>query len=255
MDPVLPEYDRVFSLATNNLPFPKIYRDRWLRYRGFPTRPGYQRVPDSEPEIELEEVRSDPVEPEIQETEFHNPVEDTRIDIEPFDGIAESTPLLGGAAASAPVFGGAASVVGTGGSLATGILAGSAGVVAGVVGKQLLDRTSEKGAVLPGSEYIGPGNPIPISAAKDAGDQAAKEHDVNYGNLIEYARNNPISQKEFTERVHQFDQSAIDEFERDWQTTGNWRSFVGKYGLKVKQAAEQLYGQSIYPSCKYAMAT
>lgn len=101
---------------------------------------------------------------------------------------------------------------------------------------------------MPNSEFIGPGNPIYIGAAKNPSEQAAKEHDINYGNLIDYAKNNYISQKEFTERVHQFDQEAINNFEKDWQETGNWHAFAGKYGLKVKQLAESIYGKSIYPS-------
>ena len=72
--------------------------------------------------------------------------------------------------------------------------------------------------MLPNSEFIGPGNPIHIGAAKNSAEQAAKEHDVNYTNLIEYAKQHEISQKDFTERVHQFDQSAIDAVYRDWET-------------------------------------
>ena len=103
------------------------------------------------------------------------------------------------------------------------------------------------GLVPPGYKYLGPGNSLDQGEPTNPSDAAAKEHDVNYTNLIEYAKQHEISQRDFTERVHQFDQSAIDEFERDWKETGNWHSFVGKYGLKAKQAVEKLYGEAIYP--------
>lgn len=219
----VPAYDRPFSLQTNNLPFPahdSKLGNLWRKYKG------YKQIP-TQPDIELGEVGSSSV-------------------------LSDTAPLLGsGIAATGGLIGGSTSVLGTGGSIATGVLGATAVGILGAGAKSLFDRTKEKGAVLPGSEYIGPFNPVPISAAKDAGEQAAKTHDVNYGNLIKFAQENYISQKDFTERVHEFDQQAIDEFESDWQSTGNWRSFVGKHGLKLKQLAEQLRGQSIYPSRKY----
>lgn len=244
----IPSYDYPFSLQTNNLPFPSVsegLRHRWQNWRNRPNfNRGYERIPDSE----LNEINS------VQETSFNQPEPETRIQLEPFDevidipeGIGETTGLLSGAGTLAGTASGTAGIGTSLGTTAVGTTAVLGGTALAVGGKALYDRISEKGAVLPNSEFIGPGNPIHIGAAKNSAEQAAKDHDVNYTNLIEYAKQHEISQKDFTERVHQFDQSAIDEFERDWKETGNWHSFVGKYGLKAKQAVEKLYGEAIYP--------
>lgn len=245
----IPFYDRPFSLQTNNLPFPQQterLRHRWERWRNRPTfNRGYSRIPDSE----VNEINA------VDETSFNHPEPETRIQVEPFDeiidiseAVSETTGLLSGTAAVGSIGGTAGGIGSTLGTAGVGATVALGGTALAVGGKALYDRISEKGAVLPNSEFIGPGNPIHIGAAKNPSEQAAKEHDVNYSNLIEYAKNNEISQKDFSERVHQFDQSAIDEFEKDWKETGNWHAFAGKYGLKVKQAVEKLYGQAIYPS-------
>ena len=118
--------------------------------------------------------------------------------------------MLSGTAAVGSIGGTAGGIGSTLGTAGVGATVALGGTALAVSGKALYDRISEKGAVLPNSEFIGPGNPIHIGAAKNPSEQAAKEHDVNYSNLIEYAKQHEISQKDFTERVHQFDQSAID---------------------------------------------
>lgn len=243
----IPSYDYPFSLQTNNLPFPNNtrLRHRWQNWRNRPNfNRGYTRLPESE--VELINAR--------EETSFIQPEPETRVQIEPFDEsidipevISETTGLLSGAGGAAGATTGAAGIGTTLGTTTVGTTAALGGTALAVGGKLLYDRVSEKGAVLPNSEFIGPGNPIYIGAAKNPAEQAAKEHDVNYANLIEYAKRHEVSQKDFSERVHQFDESAINEFERDWKETGNWHSFVGKYGLKVKQVVEKLYGEAIYP--------
>lgn len=244
----IPSYDYPFSLQTNNLPFANTsgqLRNRWQKWRNRPTfNRGYSRIPDSE----VNEINA------VQETSFSRPIPETRIQIDPINEvvdipevIGETTGLLSGVGAAAGATSGSAGIGTALGTTAVGTTVVLGGAALAVGGKALYDRISEKGAVLPNSEFIGPGNPIHIGAAKNPAEQAAKEHDVNYTNLIEYAKLHEISQKDFTERVHQFDQSAIEEFEQDWKETGNWHSFVGKYGLKAKQAVEKLYGAAIYP--------
>jgi hypothetical protein len=235
MDIAIPNYSFEFSDATNNLPFPnnsEKLKQSYLRWR----YKGYQKLPNTSTE-------------ETTFTEVPNETEDILIDI---PEVTETTGLLSGGTAAAAggtaLFGGAGSTLGTGATLATGIL-GATAIGAGAYGiKKIVDRAHDKGLVLPNSEFIGPGNPIHIGAAKNPSEQTAKEHDINYTNLINHAKENHISEKEFTNQVHQFDQRAIEEFEKDWKETGNWHAFAGKYGLKVKQAVEQLYGKSIYPS-------
>ncbi len=231
-----PSYDYGFSLSTNNLPLPdqdyelRNRYDYWKHHKG-----------DKKPHHTHHQA----------ETSLNESVPEERIQIDPFDeiiDIPETTGLISGTAAGGTaLLGGSTSVLGTAGTAATGILGGTLAVGAGIAGKQLYDRVSEKGAVLPNSEFIGPGNPINIGAAKNPSEQAAKEHDINYQNLIEFARANEVSPGDFTDRVHQFDRKAIDQFEKDWIETGNWHAFAGKYGLKTKVAVEQALGGALYP--------
>lgn len=237
----VPSYSYGFSLQTNNLPFPgqdQELRNRYLRWRNRPR--GYHRIPQNE----------------HVETSFNESVPEERVQVEPFDEVidipeaaSETTSLLGGStvAGEAALLGGSGSVLGTGGTLATGVLGSTLAVGAGVAAKKLYDRISDKGAVLPNSEFIGPGNPIYIGAAKNPSEQAAKEHDINYTNLIEFAKQHEVSASEFSERVHQFDRTAIDQFEKDWKETGNWHAFAGKYGLKTKLIIEKALGGALYP--------
>ncbi|XP_046400712.1 uncharacterized protein LOC124166999 isoform X2 [Ischnura elegans] len=216
----VPGYDKPFSLQTNNLPYPSVstgLRNRWRQWHNH----GYTELPGDN----IEET-SFITESEVLDIE---PPSETVIDIPSELGVSES----------------ATSVLGTAGSAATSVLAETL-FAAGA--KAVYDRVSERGAVLPNSEFIGPGNPVHIGAAKNPSEQAAKIHDVNYSNLIDYAKKNYISQKDFTERVHQFDEEAIHQFETDWQSTGNWHAFAGKYGLKLNNVLEKAVGQSIYPS-------
>lgn len=231
----IPDYDYGFSLSSNNVPYPDQdyeLRNRWKHWhnRDTPIQPN---------------------QPTQAETSLNESVPEERIQVEPFDeiiDIPETTGLLSGTAAAAGttgLLGGAGSALGTGGTVATGILGGT---LAGIAGKAIYDRVSDRGAVLPNSEFIGPGNPIHIGAAKNPAEQAAKEHDINYKNLIEFAKQHEVSAADFSERVHQFDRTAIDQFEKDWTETGNWHAFAGKYGLKTKLAVEQALGGAIYPS-------
>lgn len=259
MSYTVPRYSDRFSSATNSLE-PRANPGKYVRwherlpansnlsgeltYRG--GVPKYQRIPTQDDRY-------------WEETSFSNST-DTAIDI-PEEGTSggketsnsetswdtevsnELAPLVDGAAVVAE---------GAGLGFTTGEAVTGAGALAlgslGAYGiKKIADRVAERGATLPNSEYIGPFNPISVGAARNAGEQAAKTHDVNYQNLIDYAKTNEISESDFRGRVHSFDQSAIDEFDADWKNTGNWHSFVGKYGLKGKVAVEKAIGKQIYP--------
>ncbi|XP_046986903.1 uncharacterized protein LOC124562658 [Schistocerca americana] len=123
--------------------------------------------------------------------------------------------------------------------------AAAAGAAYGV--KKLVERVQNKGYTLPGSDYVGPGNPINIGAPRSGADAIAKEHDVGYDNLLKEARERPFTEEEFRQRVQQLDAKAIIDFAIDWSHTRNWHSFVGKYGLKLKTAVEQRIGKTLYP--------
>ncbi len=142
---------------------------------------------------------------------------------------SESTPLLetgvgsgigivsGGAAASAPT-----SALGVGVGLGTAIIGTGLGI--GLFG----------GAVLPGHKNIGPGNE-PDPEGVDVDDNIAFDHDVRYGAAETQAD------------VREADRIAIDEFDSDWQETGNIHSIVGRTGLQIKKTVEHHTGV-LYPS-------
>lgn len=260
----IPSFDSDFLKQTNNY-HTNTYdglRNRWQKWRNRPNfNRGYDRIPESD--LEYINTRNHST---WEETSFHQSEPDTRIQIDPYDeevnlaeesfdevidipeAVGETTGLLSGTTAVGTAAvgsiggtaGGIGSTLGTAGVGATAVLGGTALALGS---KALYDRVSEKGFVLPNSEFIGPCNPINIGAAKNPSEQAAKDHDCNYASLIAYAKNNYISQEDFSNYVHHLDQKAIDEFEKDWKETGNWHAFVGKYGLKLKQVAEKVYGE------------
>ena len=155
------------------------------------------------------------------------------------------TPLLRGSTSTTSLSPGSATGVASTAVTTSGVSLAKAGAVGAVTGLALGNIISS-GVTLPGSDYIGPGNPINIDAPRHEADAIAKEHDVAYQRLIEDARINPHTHREFRERVALLDQAAIDAFHKDYIETGSFHSLFAKYGLKVKQFAEKRVG-SIYP--------
>lgn len=139
----------------------------------------------------------------------------------------------------------------TDGLLAVGGTTLGAAAIAGIgVGiDKLVHRTKEKGLVLPGSEYIGPGNPIPISATRNKADQIAKDHDVGYTKLIEEARQGKLTEDEFKIKLHKLDTKAIEDFEQEVKESGSWNAWIGAKGLKLKKTFENMY-KPVYPKYK-----
>lgn len=151
----------------------------------------------------------------------------------------------------------------TGGSLASGV--GSAitslatpanaaaavtpalGIAAGVATTALVNRIKEKGAVLPGTDYVGPGNAIKIDAPRSGSDAIAKEHDIGYQEIQDKAARGDLSEQEFTEHIEQLDDDAIRKFAEHFHTSGEWQSFVGRWGLYFKRRIEAVVGP-LYPS-------
>lgn len=169
------------------------------------------------------------------------------IDIaEPFE-LSETVPLLEGASA------GGLSAVGSSG-LATGAATVAGGLVAGGVTAAVVNRIKEKGAVLPGTNYVGPGNSIQIDAPKHEADAIAKDHDVGYAEAVQSAtRHNQYQSRSeqfelFKAQIESLDSEAIRKFKDHWLREGKWQSFVGRWGLEAKRFLEQLKGSPIYPS-------
>lgn len=164
------------------------------------------------------------------------------VPIENFD-VSESTPLLSETGASVSTFGAASNVGSTLAGLAT--TAGAAGLGAATVG--IVNRIKEKGAVLPGTDYVGPGNPIYEGPAKDATDQTARDHDLAYTEIIKTAIKQKWSLLQYNTAIQEADALAQTSFWRNYEGEGKWQAFVGALGLKVKEIIERKLGV-IYPS-------
>lgn len=160
----------------------------------------------------------------------------TSITIDPFE-IGESVPLLSSGAGSSAISGSAV-------ALGTGAVAASVGL--GVATSAVVDRIKNKGAVLPGTDYVGPGNPINIDAPRSAVDVIAKEHDIGYQDFQNRAERGDISEQEFVEGIDFLDNVAIQQFAERFQTGGEWQAFLGRWGLWLKNRIERVTGP-IYP--------
>nr|UCS96330.1 MAG: VP1 [Parvoviridae sp.] len=120
----------------------------------------------------------------------------------------------------------------------TGLAAG--GIISGIT------KLKKEGITLPGTDYVGPGNPINIDAPRHNLDAIAKEHDVEYDRLLRYAQLTDLSPGQFKDLVSKADSKAIEAFHKDFEQSGDWRSFIAKHGLRIKQRLEDHIG-SIYP--------
>lgn len=163
---------------------------------------------------------------------------DTRISIpETF----ETSPLLSTAA------GGAGSALGGTSTLSTAgaVIGGALG--AGALTTSIVNRYKDKGLVLPGTDYVGPGNKINIDAPRSGSDAIAKEHDVGYARIQDLAARGDLTEREFAEHIEQLDSDAIKKFAEHFHTSGEWQSFVGRWGLYLKNRIEAVTGP-LYPS-------
>lgn len=158
--------------------------------------------------------------------------------------MSETVPLLGTAAGG--------TVSGTSGLVAgAGAIAG--GLAAGGITASVVNRIKEKGAVLPGTDYVGPGNSISIDAPRHESDAIAKDHDVGYQEAVRTATAHSTdalrgSQFEtFKNTIRNLDESAIQKFKAHWDRDGKWQSLVGRWGLEAKQFLEDIFGHTLYP--------
>jgi hypothetical protein len=149
----------------------------------------------------------------------------------------DTTALLGEAGGAAGVAG--ASAATAGGSSAVGIGLGTAAVATGVgigIGVNVAtDWGTDEYNPSPGRHYLGPGNTLSGRTPIDSADEIAKYHDELYQVAVE------------TGDISRADIIAIDQFKKDFESTGNWGSFLGRFGLTLKHAFEQKFGV-VYPS-------
>lgn len=159
----------------------------------------------------------------------------TSIQIEPFQ-LSESVPLLGTAGSTS-----------LSGGLALGAGAVAGGLALGGATSAVINRIKEKGAVLPGTDYVGPGNDIKIDAPRSESDAIAKEHDIGYADFQRRADLGELTEQEFVEGIDYLDNTAIEKFAENFHNSGEWQSFLGRWGLWLKNRIERVTGP-LYPS-------
>lgn len=180
--------------------------------------------------------------PGIRHRQGYTPIDigepDTHIEI-PSTFESESAPLLSGATTSASAssaFSAAQAAAGIGAAIGTGFVV-----------KKATDYVDEHGAVLPGSEYIGPFNPIKESPAQSIEDQIARDHDLGYSEVVRRAREEHWSIERFNAEIGHLDETAFNQFWERYSTAGDWKALVGYLGLRGKYALEHYTGK-LYPS-------
>lgn len=224
------------SLPDNYTPR-RVFRNR------FPfKRLQYERLPDQESSFDrFRPPPPDPLDEEINTGEAEEEInsgfdpteelQEVSWDVDPLEGAetASTTGLTSG------VTSGAAGTANLGTSLATGAAVGGGAVILGGVISSVIERTRKHGYTLPNSEFIGPGNPIPIGAAKDEAEQTAKDHDAGYRDID--------PNKDFHQQVKALDEHAIEEFGE----SPRLKAQIGKLGLQAKRKLEDALGYPLYP--------
>ncbi len=108
------------------------------------------------------------------------------------------------------------------------------------VNVELLDN---KGLVVPGSKYIGPGNTLNRGAGTSQVDEDAREHDQSY-NTAKNFEDIQAADKTFLDKTG-------DHIAETLTGGGTAKDFVhgviGKIGIGVKSNAEKVLGKSVYP--------
>lgn len=227
--------------------------------------PKYQRLP-VEPDIEMGEIR--PYTDEVPTRQLiDHPMQETRIEMPELQntGLRQRTniarnpttnpnimepmdimdvPMSAGGAAGGGVLGASTSAALGYGAAGVGLL--GLGGIAAIATSKSNNNEPKQGYVLPGTDYVGPGNDIHIGPARSGTDQVAKEHDIAYDKLIHKAQNGLLTEEEFKKQLYEIDNTAIQEFSKQ----EDWQSFIGKWGLKFKTSVEQTINKPIYPSCK-----
>lgn len=246
-----------FSRTSNNLPFTNTskLRNRFAKWKNWRRHHPYEEILDEEANREINSeqwnIESYQENPPLDEGFEEVELEDLAPEVEtPMEGVAETaidmgldtTPLLEGAGIGAATLGAgeiAATASATGTAAGTILLGGGAAILGGIATKILNNGRSGKGYVLPDSEYIGPGNPIPIGAARNSADQAAKVHDAGYRDID--------PDKDHHEQVKTLDEAAIKDFDKAYEKDGQINAKIGSVGLGIKRKVEDTLGFPLYP--------
>lgn len=244
-----------FSRSSNNLPLTNTnrLRNRFSRWKNWRRHHPYEEILDEEAnrEINSEQWQTETYQenPPLAEGFEEVELEDFAPEA-PAEGVAETsidlgldtTPLLEGTAVGTATLG-AGEVAATTSTAATAagtiLLGGGAAIVGGIATKIFDNGRSGKGYVLPNSEYIGPGNPIPIGAARNSADQAAKVHDAGYRDID--------PNQDHHAQVKKLDEEAIQAFDESFEKDGHINAKIGSIGLGVKRKVEDTLGFPLYP--------
>lgn len=130
--------------------------------------------------------------------------------------------------------GGAGTIVGS--SSITPVVTVGFGAIAAATGAAILSKVSNSGIQVPGTKYVGPGNPIDNGQPSSFVDQDAKEHDIQYS----ISSDPQHIQKSDTDTINRFGDHIAED-------NTDITALLGHTGLKIKQAIEKHTGQ-IYPS-------
>lgn len=246
-----------FSRTTNNLPLNTTnkLRNRFAKWKNWRRSHPYEEILDEEANREINSEQWDVQEETYQENPpVDEGFEEIELDqIRPEPGEITDTIIDIGDTAGLLEGGGAAGAAATGlegvSGLATGIATAALGVGSAIVGggvAAILNKARQgKGYTLPNSEFIGPGNPIPIGAARNSADQAAKKHDAGYRDLEDEP---PAKRtKTFHEAVADLDNEAIADFEESYKKDGSINAKLGATGLGIKRKVEDALGFPLYP--------
>ena len=120
----------------------------------------------------------------------------------------------------------------TGSAALTPALALGTGLVTVAGGAALLNKAYQSGIQVPGTNYVGPGNPIDNGPPTSFVDEDARRHDIEYSQ--------PGTD------IGKSDREAIKRFGDHHAEEGDVTSLLGVAGLEIKQKVEQLAGP-IYP--------
>lgn len=242
-----------FALSSNNLPYTNTFklRNRFAKWKNWRRTHPYEEILDEDAnrEINSDQWRVENYQENPPPTEEYESIEiedlspnletigeaETVLDID-----LESSPLLEGATAGSATLGTSLSTTSTLASLGGSVLlGGGAAVLGGITAGVLRNAQEGKGYVLPNSEYIGPGNPIPIGVARSAADQVAKDHDAGYRDIN--------SKEDHATQVKNLDEVAIKDFDKVYEEEGDIRAKIGAVGLGIKRKVEDTLGFPLYP--------
>lgn len=138
--------------------------------------------------------------------------------------------------AVASIASGAGTVVGS--SSLTPIVTVGLGALAAAAGAGIVSQVSKTGIQVPGTNYVGPGNPLDNGKPTSLVDEDAREHDISYSKS-----SNPID-------ISFSDSNTIQKFGDHFiEDNSDITALIGRTGLQIKKAVEKHTGQ-LYPKRK-----